>query len=365
MIIERDTKKTIQFLSRVVEVSSEEDLDAVLLGGELYNDSVLKIPEALLESKKLHYIYFLGKEIMISTKEDSDIASLFLNPMISYLNTDKEIDLSLYSSKKPEQSNIQNIICHIDLGNILENTYKSINDVLDQVWGYYMAYNIYNFPKSVDNAHVYEKLANHLGVVRKAHPVNDKTTKFSNSRDIKYNPEIPHYYASNSRQPLHTDYAYYHKDSCPDWLMLYCIKPSEFGGITYLLSTVTLNKILEKYNKKLLTEIINTDIVYEYKGEDGDRVHTKSLYDGKFINWNFYQIKDKLNNKNTNETRDKFFEFLEETVVAGQMFDFSKKWSAGDCIVFNDHLMLHGRSSFLGDRWLKDHAFYDKGENNG
>ena len=40
------------------------------------------------------------------------------------------------------------------------------------------------------------------------------------------------------------------------------------------------------------------------------------------------------------------------------MYDMSKKWTTGDCIIFNDHLTLHDRSTFLGNRWLKDHAFF-------
>ena len=31
--------------------------------------------------------------------------------------------------------------------------------------------------------------------------------------------------------------------------------------------------------------------------------------------------------------------------------------------IFNDKYNLHGRDAFLGDRWLKDHAFYNKKEN--
>lgn len=365
MIIIRDTKKETTSLKRVIYVNEEDDLTVFLNQPGFCNSSIIHVDPNLLSSKKVHYAYFIGSEIMTTVNDQSDIASLFLNPMIKYLKIDSDIEISSYPTRCSDQRQTQNTICHIDLGNILENTYRSIGGILDLVWGYYMAYNIYNFPRSEDYVSTYENLAHYLGVVRKTHPVNNKNTKFSNSRDIKYDPNIPHYFASNSRQPLHTDYAYYPQDSCPDWLMLYCIHPSEFGGITSLLSTGTLNKILERHNKELLEDLLTAKVVYHYMGEDGDKVHTKALFDGKYINWNYYQIKSELNSEFIMNIREAFFNFLENTVVAGQMFDFSKVWNPGDCVIFNDHLILHGRSAFLGDRWLKDHAFYNKEKDHG
>ena len=58
--------------------------------------------------------------------------------------------------------------------------------------------------------------------------------------------------------------------------------------------------------------------------------------------------------------REEFFKFLENVIVDGCIYYFSKKWDVGDCIIFNDRIMLHGRDAFLGnERWLKDHAFYN------
>jgi hypothetical protein len=229
---------------------------------------------------------------------------------------------------------------------------------LENEWGTYSAYHIFNMPKH-DYRITYENLAERLGIVRTCHPVNDKSTKFSNSRDIKYDPDVPHFFASNTRQPLHTDYAYYEKSEAPDWLMIYCVKPSEYGGVTDLLSLSTLKEVLKKYNPKLLKDI-KIEVVWKYNGEDGDKIHIKPILDNDEINWNYWQIKKELNNDFTMQTTEEFFRFLEDIIVQGRIFDFSKKWKSGDCIIFKDTAFLHGRSSFLGDRWLKDHAFYEK-----
>tara|TARA_R110002049_G_scaffold219727_1_gene391395 strand:- start:298 stop:1032 length:735 start_codon:yes stop_codon:yes gene_type:complete len=233
-----------------------------------------------------------------------------------------------------------------------------LQDRINEVWGKYMAYHIFNVPPT-DYVKLYEKSAEKLGKIRLCHSVNDKTTQFSKSRDIKPDPKLYHYFASTTRQPLHTDYAYYKQSESPEWLMLYCMDTSEYGGKTHLLSTKTLNKILKKYNPDLLKKI-KIDVKWEYKGNDGDKIHIKPLYDGKYINWNYWQIKEKHNSKQIINVRNEFFNFLEDVIVDGNIYDFSKTWNIGDCIIFNDRCMLHGRDAFLGKkRWLKDHAFFE------
>lgn len=247
------------------------------------------------------------------------------------------------------------LIKHIDY-NKLKN---SLKDEIINLWGKFNVYHIYNVPE-MDYISMYENLAESLGEIRICHSANNKDTPFSKSRDIKPDPNLYHYFSSNSRQPLHTDYAYYESKESPEWIMIYCLEKSEWGGKTHLLSTDTLKKILSKYKPELL-EKIKIDVFWKYNGLDGDKIHKKPILDGKRINWNYWQIKEELNTKETIEIRDEFFNFLENYISGGGIFDFSKKWTRGDCIIFNDTLNLHGRDAFLGDeRWLKDHAFYNK-----
>jgi len=253
------------------------------------------------------------------------------------------------------QRDINDIMCHIDMS----DGKGDLNDKIDNVWGKYVAYHIFNVPNA-DYVKLYEDLAERLGDIRACHSANDKKTQFSKSRDIKPDPDLYHYFASTTRQPLHTDYSYYESSEAPDWLMLYCIKPSELGGQTHLLSTATLESILKKYNPKLL-EKIRVNVTWKYNGNDGDKIHQKPIYDGKFINWNYWQIKEELNDLSVMNVRQEFFDFLEKVIVDGNIYDFSKTWNTGDCIIFNDHLALHGRDAFLGnERWLKDHAFFHR-----
>jgi alpha-ketoglutarate-dependent taurine dioxygenase len=252
------------------------------------------------------------------------------------------------------KQNINKIICHMDMS--LDD--KNIKEKIKEVWGDHMIYHIHNVPNT-NYVKFYEELAESLGTIKLCPPVNG-SSKLLKSTDIKPNPDLYHYYSSTTRQPLHTDYSYYNKNDHPDWLMLYCLGTAEYGGLTHILSTKTLKTILEKYNPKLL-EKMYVDVVWKYKDRDGEKIHTKPLFDGTSINWNYYQIKEELNNSKVMKIRQELFDFLENTIVDGSMYDFSKQWNVGDCIIFNDHLTLHGRDAFLGnDRWLKDHAFFNK-----
>ena len=135
---------------------------------------------------------------------------------------------------------------------------------------------------------------------------------------------------------------------------------AEFGGKTHILSNKTLVYILEKYEPSLL-KAIHTDVVWKYLGKDGEKIHTRPIYDGTFINWNYFQIKEELNTPEVMKIRQDFFDFLEKFMVGGSIYDLSKTWNVGDCIIFNDKLCLHARNAFLGNnRWLKDHAVYNK-----
>lgn len=135
---------------------------------------------------------------------------------------------------------------------------------------------------------------------------------------------------------------------------------SEFGGMTHLLSVKTLENILKKYNPDLLKKI-KININWKYTGKGRDIIHTRPLFDGKKINWNYWQVKEELNTLEVMKVRQEFFDFMENVIGDGSVYDFSKKWEKGDCIIFNDHHCLHGRDAFLGNnRWLRDLAFKTK-----
>lgn len=217
-----------------------------------------------------------------------------------------------------------------------------------------------------DIINIYESFINNIGTIIECHPVNDNMTNISKSRDIKYDPnsKVLHFYSSNSRQPLHNDYAYYPINKSPNYLALYCMEQSEYGGITSLISHMKVFEIMEKYNNDLYKKLIQKPTVnYKYtETKCDDMIHSKILADPKTftINWNYFQIKSDINNNDTLELRSELFKFFEKYITDGMMCELYKNWKRGDCIIFNDQMVLHQRSSFFGSRHLKDTGFIYK-----
>ena len=354
-------KKIVKIEEEIVVLNSIEDLVLYENSTNFNSTKFVLVSEKSLKIKDFHFLFFIGKSLILKLEDPTLIEEVFLNPTIQYIIIPKSLDLNniiKFNNTVKTQRDIDNILCHIDFGEI--KTYCNIEliDLLKPVWNHFVAYNIYNVD-DINYVDIYENIAESIGEIRLCHPVNDSKTKFAKSRDIKPNLDLYHFFSSTTRQPLHTDYAYYNEDEAPDWLMLYCVYPSELGGETQLLSNKTLTNILSKFKPELLSKI-HRDITYKYNGIDGDKTHQKQLFDGKFINWNYWQIKKELNSEETMKIREELFEFLEKVIVSGGIYDLSKKWNTGDCVIFNDHLTLHGRSAFLGDRWLKDHAVFAK-----
>ena len=358
-----------------VEIKNEHILDYLIN----YNYTEFKEIKNIYIDKPYcdHYAtqlsFFLGKTIYYNYEENktsSQIEKIMTNPTVNGFYNLK----SKHCFKKKEikyQNDILNEICHIDISRILiENgnvyNFNFIISKIIEVWGYFLSYNIFNLPNDIlasDELVIefYKTMMASLGELCTCHPVNDKTTKFSQSRDIKYIPKSNKFFSSNARQPLHNDYAYYPEEISPDWLLLMSLQQSEYGGITSYINTKKVNEIMEKYNKELLEKVKSCEIIYKYEDiEKGTIVHKKKLFsDDNVTNWNFFQIKDELNSIETMNIRSDFFDFLEKFITDGQVVTLKKEWSRGEAILINDHFNLHQRSSFLGSRWLKDYVIKD------
>ena len=331
----------------------------------------------LIDNAKIHFLYFINKNCYIWDNElnINDYKKILLNPIISGIfNVNKDL---IKNYKINYQYEIENEVCDINFGkicnylvlNIEELSIEEINyilyDKLSLVFNHFLIYNIYNLPSYLSDQNIidiYTNLASKLGIVFRCHPVNDKQTNKTISRQIKYDPLASslHFFSSNSRQPLHNDYAYYEINNTPDWLTIFALKSAEYGGSTSIITNNKIKTILEKYNNNLL-EKINTDINYLYTDiEVGDIKHKKKLFDNKtnISNWNYFQIKEELNSKELIKIKDEFFSFLNKKITASKITTLSKILKRGDCIILNDHLVMHERASFFGERHLQDVAFF-------
>ena len=121
---------------------------------------------------------------------------------------------------------------------------------------------------------------------------------------------------------------------------------------------------MKKYNPDLYSRVIDLDFTYtSHVDEEGNfEIHDKKFFDENtnYINWNYFQIKEKYNDTNKMNLREEIFKFFYAIISKGLMYDLNINWERGDCILFNDHLNLHTRTAFLGERWLSGNAFFKK-----
>ena len=384
-IIENCTFKNINIDSNKIGIKFSS-IDQVIT---LYNTPIFKniqimlINYNMIDDEEIHFLFFIGKKIFVfddNINNDTIYQKILLNPLISGLCnvTDYFINNNnKYNKKISIQTDIINDICHINIEkiqNYLNYSYSNneINELVIKkvslVFGSFLIYHIYNLPKNLSEntiIQIYNILGSSIGTPISCLPVNDISVSKTLSRDIKYDPlaKTLHFYSSNSRQPLHNDYSHYPIDLSPDWLMLFCLEPSEYGGITSLITNKKIKEIMSKYEPELLEKIDNHKINYLYIEDEKENViHTKKLFNqiNNMSNWNYFQIYKEYNDEYTMSIRENYSNFLNKNITEGRISTISKNWKKGDCVIFNDHFVMHERSSFYGSRHLKDMHFMDK-----
>ncbi|MFM1914650.1 MAG: hypothetical protein RLZZ531_319 [Bacteroidota bacterium] len=172
--------------------------------------------------------------------------------------------------------------------------------------------------------------------------------------EIKYDPNGPNAYkTSNTYQPLHTDYGYFHQEMPVSFF--YCVEQADFGGATTFFDPNQLVAMMESEYPTLLKEIQETKIHFGRNDSAftsrTDFILQKQANAWK-VNWNYYRAKDDLQNI---ELIERFKAFLDKYVEkSGELTEL--KLSRGQAVFFQDGYVLHGRNSFLGNRQLNKGA---------
>ena len=164
--------------------------------------------------------------------------------------------------------------------------------------------------------------------------------------DIKYpwHTNSASFSHSNTRQPLHTDGSY--ESNAPNITFFSCLEAPVFGGKTTFIELETLKIYIEEYDKNLLERLQN-EVVTHGKGNDSKQ---KPILCNNKLTWNYYRCEPcKL--------RDDFHHFLENYVVGGELTD-GIALLPGEALFFKDEDILHGRTSFIGRRWLIKGGIY-------
>lgn len=198
---------------------------------------------------------------------------------------------------------------------------------------------------------LYQELVGSVGqLVRKGEDF--EADRFSDDEwlDIRYDPgKADTYRHSNTAQPLHTDGSYI--EFPYDLIFFFCIEQAEMGGSTNFIPPQLMIDYLRRYDPQLFEQVSSTDVRFS-KGGFGNR--TRKLIDkdekGWLFNWNKYRVADD-NPAEVREMCGKFDRFLHERIVLGGI-GLPVLLQPGEAVFFHDRRLLHGRSSFLGNRHL-------------
>lgn len=164
--------------------------------------------------------------------------------------------------------------------------------------------------------------------------------------EISYQPEFATSYAySNTRQPLHNDNAWFNDPAEINFFAMQ--KQSQSGGEQTIYPVSRLIDDLSSKEPSLLHDLLTQKVTIQ-KGNGSHKNITTILTneDTPRCYWNFYRI-DK-SSVSIERMCNHFFNFLERQESTNSVYRINCK--SGDCMAFNDSLLLHGRTSFKASK---------------
>jgi alpha-ketoglutarate-dependent taurine dioxygenase len=169
--------------------------------------------------------------------------------------------------------------------------------------------------------------------------------------DMRYKPELAQqhpYRYGNGRMALHTDGCY--SDVEFDIIFFYCETPADFGGATTVIDGNIVVEYLERYDKELLAQLLETPIKFA-KGTRSRTDYIISFVDGvPRFNWNATRVSPE-NPPESVQVAQRFHAFCENQLFDGGVVD-QVQLARGDALFLHNRLNLHGRCSFWGPRHL-------------
>ena len=170
----------------------------------------------------------------------------------------------------------------------------------------------------------------------------DKDLSIADWWEISYQPEYASSYAySKTRQPLHCDNAWF--DDGAEINFFAMKRQAISGGEQVIYPVSRLLEDLSAIEPGLLNDLLMTQVKIK-KGDSGYDHLTTILKDDDSTKcyWNFYRTEKK--DPFVDKMCDRFFLFLNDQEATSSVYRLH--CNTGDCMAFNDSLVLHGREAF-------------------
>src|SRR3989344_5322860 len=215
----------------------------------------------------------------------------------------------------------------------------------------------------------------------------EKRTKLSNCNNNDYK-ELKNEIYSLKRKSMKTGGRYhqtneggsYHTDSpqwkyVPDYIGLFCVNPAKKGGSSKLLSTYAIHNEFLK-DKKNLLKILYGQFHFDKRGEYNKNESPtvfEPIFEYKDGRLNFRYLRDyiddghKIQNQPLSDLQIAALDYLDE-ITKNEDLTLSYDLKESDMIFFNNHRIVHGRTSFedyedenlkrcLIRVWIKENRF--------
>lgn len=231
-----------------------------------------------------------------------------------------------------QQVEYQQELRSVGLGNIIKNMLKSTKVI---------------HVTNVDAKNVHEFYEDACKIIGEVSPMEEDLVTGNKTQrlwtDIKYLPTMSNSFShSNTRQPLHTDGAY--ERNAPNISMFYCIEQAIFGGATVFIDGEVLYEFIKEDRPEMLYRLQSIPVLFS-KGNDSKE---KTIFNSNKWTWNYYRASCQYD---YNLVKD-FHDLLETRIInSGILYNINLK--NNEALFFQDEKVIHGRNTFVGNRWLK------------
>lgn len=162
--------------------------------------------------------------------------------------------------------------------------------------------------------------------------------------EVRFDPAFPDAYRhSKNAQPLHIDGSYV--AALPNAALMCCVQNAARGGETVFISGDDLVAALRDERPDMLEALTSTPMPHERSGDRRVQPVIRRQGDEWLLNWNYYCVSKACEPK-VLELREAFFAYLRDSKRVRKAL-LEVKLKPGDCLVWKDERVLHGRNAFL------------------
>src|SRR3989344_6057865 len=254
----------------------------------------------------------------------------------------------------------------------LKNEIYSLKRKLNDGFGFFIINGIcFTAFTKIEQKYIFTIISNILGELLVQNIKNEKLVEIKNEgKSMKTGGR---YHQTNEGGSYHTDSPQW--KYVPDHIGLFCVNPAKKGGSSKLLSTYAIHNEFLK-DKKNLLKILYGQFHFDKRGEYNKNESPtvfEPIFEYKDGRLNFRYLRDyiddghKIQNQPLSDLQIAALDYLDE-ITKNEDLTLSYDLKESDMIFFNNHRIVHGRTSFedyedenlkrcLIRVWIKENRF--------